>query len=109
MILRPLKRLPDGSYLAKIYPSSYARDKDRDGIVVRVIEYKLDDPQRTGHGQKHLLLTNLLDHEKYPCWNWPASTMSAGKKNWCLMSKRRTRTRVDQASPRSSAARRLRG
>jgi hypothetical protein len=66
MILRPIQRLADGSYLAKIYPSSYARDKDRDGIVVRVIEYTLDDPQRTGHGQKHLLLTNLFDHETYP-------------------------------------------
>src|SRR5437879_13268791 len=66
MKLRPIQRLPDGSYLAKIYPSSYARDKDRDGIVVRVIEYTLDDPQRTGHGQKHLLLTNLFDHEMYP-------------------------------------------
>lgn len=66
MILRSIQRLPDGSYLAKIYPSSYARDKDRDGIVVRVIEYTLDDPQRTGHGQKHLLLTNLFDHETFP-------------------------------------------
>jgi hypothetical protein len=66
MILRPIQRLPDGSYLAKIYPSSYARDKDRDGIVVRVCEYKLDDPHRTGHGQKHLLLTNLFDQETYP-------------------------------------------
>jgi len=38
LILRPIEPLPDGSYLAKIYPSSYHRDKDRDGIVVRVIE-----------------------------------------------------------------------
>jgi hypothetical protein len=66
MIFKPIQRLLDGSYLAKIYPSSYARDKDRDGIVVRVIEYTLDDPQRTGHGQKHVLLTNLFDHEMYP-------------------------------------------
>ncbi len=66
MVLKPIQRLSDGSYLAKIYPSSYARDKDRDGIVVRVIEYTLADPQRTGHGQKHLLLTNLFDHETYP-------------------------------------------
>jgi len=66
MILRPIQRLPDGSYLAKIYPSSYARHKDRDGIVVRVIEYTLNDPQRTGHGQKHVLLTNLFDHETFP-------------------------------------------
>ncbi len=66
LILRPIRRLPDGSYLAKIYPSSYHRDKDRDGIVVRVIEYTLDDPQRTGHGETHRLLTNLFDYEKYP-------------------------------------------
>jgi hypothetical protein len=66
MILKPIKRLSDGSYLAKIYPSSYARDKDRNGIVVRVIEYTLDDPQRTGHGEKHRLLTNLLDPEEFP-------------------------------------------
>jgi hypothetical protein len=66
LILRPIERLPDGSYLAKIYPSPYHRDKDRDGIVVRVIEYALDDPQRSGHGQRHRLLTNLLDPELFP-------------------------------------------
>jgi Insertion element 4 transposase N-terminal/Transposase DDE domain len=66
MILRPIQRLLDGSYLAKIYPSSYHRNKDRDGILVRVIEYTLDDPQRTGHGEKHRLLTNLFDQEMFP-------------------------------------------
>jgi hypothetical protein len=66
LILRPIERLPDGSYLAKIHPSSYARSKDRDGIVVRVVDYTLNDPQRTGHGQKHRLLTNLFDYQRYP-------------------------------------------
>jgi hypothetical protein len=66
LVFQPVQRLPDGSYLAKIYPSSYARQKDRHGIVVRVIEYTLDDPQRTGHGEKHRLITNLLDTEEYP-------------------------------------------
>jgi len=66
LVLRPIQRLPDGSYLAKIYPSAYARDKDRGGLVVRAIEYTLDDPQRTGHGEPHRLLTNLLDHERFP-------------------------------------------
>jgi hypothetical protein len=66
LILRLIQRLPDGSYLAKIYASSYRRDKDRDGIVVRVIEYTLDDPQRTGHGETHRLVTNLFDHEMFP-------------------------------------------
>ncbi|HSL70513.1 MAG TPA: IS4 family transposase [Longimicrobiales bacterium] len=65
-VLRPLQRLADGSYLAKIYPASYYRDKDRHGIVVRVIEYTLDDPQRTGHGEVHRLITNLLDPAAAP-------------------------------------------
>lgn len=66
LILRPLQHLPDGSCLSKIYPSSYDRDKDRAGIVVRMIAYTLDDPQRTGHGEPHRLLTNLLDAERFP-------------------------------------------
>ena len=32
--------------LQKIHRNSYDRSKDRNGIVVRVIRYKLDDPQR---------------------------------------------------------------
>ena len=66
LVLQPVQRLSDDSYLAKIYPSSYARKKDREGILVRVIEYTLDDPQRTGNGEKHRLMTNLLDAEQFP-------------------------------------------
>jgi hypothetical protein len=66
LILRPIRNLGDGSFLAKIYPNAYARQKDRDGIVVRVIKYTIDDPQRTGHGETHVLLTNLLDDAEYP-------------------------------------------
>jgi hypothetical protein len=66
MVLEPFQRLSDGSYLAKIYPSSYDRDKDRHGIVVRVIAYTLDDPQRTGHQEEHRFITNLLDETQYP-------------------------------------------
>ena len=65
-VLKPIQSLSDGSYLAKIYPSSYDRDKDRNGIVVRLIEYTLDDPQRTGHGEVHRLMTNLLDEQECP-------------------------------------------
>jgi hypothetical protein len=66
LVLRPLRRLSDGSYLAKIYRASYYRQRDLDGIVVRVIEYTLDDPQRTGHGETHRLMTNLLDETEAP-------------------------------------------
>jgi len=68
LILEPFQRLSDGSYLAKIYPSSYDRDKDRNGIVVRVIAYKLDDPQRGGHAEQHRIVTNLLDAERDPAF-----------------------------------------
>ena len=66
LILRPLRQLPDGSFLAKIYPSDQDRRHDRNGIVVRVIRYTLDDRQRTGHGEVHTLLTTLLDPVAYP-------------------------------------------
>jgi hypothetical protein len=65
LILRPIEHLSDGSYLAKIYPGSYDRDKDRNGIIVRVIRYQLDDPQRVGHDEEHVLITTLLDAETY--------------------------------------------
>jgi hypothetical protein len=65
-VLKPLRRLSDGSYLAKIYANGHDRAKDRQGIVVRVIEYALDDPQRVGHGEVHRLLTNLLDEFECP-------------------------------------------
>ena len=66
MVLKPIRQLADGSYLAKIYPSSWYRQNDRRGIVVRVIEYKLDDPQRTGHDEVHRLMTNLFNAEAFP-------------------------------------------
>lgn len=66
LVLRPLRRLADGSFLAKIYPSDRDRRRDENGLVVRVIEYTLDDPQRTGHGEVHRLMTSLLDAEAHP-------------------------------------------
>jgi len=65
MVLRPTRTLSDGSYLAKVYKNDYDRRKDRGGVEVRVIRYTLDDPQRVGHGEEHVLLTNLFDEEMY--------------------------------------------
>src|SRR6266542_408300 len=66
LILRPFQTLADGSYLAKVYKNDSDRRKDRDGIVVRVIRYTLDDPHRVGHGEEHVLITNLFDEKLYP-------------------------------------------
>jgi hypothetical protein len=65
LILKPIRTLADGSYLAKIYRTASDRQKDRDGITVRVIRYTLDDPQRVGHGEVHVLITNLFDENLY--------------------------------------------
>jgi hypothetical protein len=61
LIFKDLRRLPDGSYLSKLYPSSRHRDRDQDGILVRIIEYTFNDSGWPGAGQKHRLLTTLLD------------------------------------------------
>lgn len=63
-ILRPLYRLGDGSYIAKIYANDSDRRHDRDGIRVRIIEYALADG--SGKPQTHRLLTTLLDAAKHP-------------------------------------------
>jgi hypothetical protein len=61
LLFQRLRELPDGSYLTKIYPSSYDRSKDRNGRLVRLIEYTHNDPTRQGCGEPHRLLTDLLD------------------------------------------------
>lgn len=60
-IFTPIQTLPDGSYLAKLYRSSYDRQRDRNGSIVRIIDYTLSDPQRPGKDEHHRLLTTLLD------------------------------------------------
>ncbi len=66
MVFKPIQIFEDGSYLANVYRTSWHRENDSGGILVRVIEYTIDDPQRTGHQEKHVLLTNLLEPEMFP-------------------------------------------
>lgn len=70
-ILRPLRRLDDGSYLAKIYPDASDRRHDRRGLLVRVIEYTHDDPHRPGAGERHRLITDLLNPNDLPAREAP--------------------------------------
>jgi len=58
--------LPDGSWLGYIYPSDYQRRKAGERLLVRIIEYELDDPDRPGHGEHHRLMTTLLHPDLYP-------------------------------------------
>jgi hypothetical protein len=61
-----VEALPDGSYLARICPSDYQRKKHGEHLLIRVIEYTIDDPNRPGHGEIHRLGTSLLDPDSYP-------------------------------------------
>lgn len=61
-----VRTLPDGSYLAYIYPSEYKRRKAGERCLVRIISYTITDPALPGYGEVHRLLTTLLDPEAYP-------------------------------------------
>ncbi len=53
------QRLPDGSYLSRIYASTSDRRNQRHGIVVRVIAYRLDNVP--GSEPVYRLITTILD------------------------------------------------
>jgi hypothetical protein len=65
-LLKPTETLSDDSYLTKIYETTADRLQDRNGIVVRVLKYTIDDPQRPGHSQVRRLVTTLLDEKEHP-------------------------------------------
>lgn len=66
LIFEPIRQFADGSYLAKFYRSTKDRRHNKDGILVRIIDYTFDDENRTGSGEKHRLLTTLLDADAHP-------------------------------------------
>jgi hypothetical protein len=61
-----VRDLPDGSYLAYLYPSAYQRRKGGEQLLVRIVEYTIVDPALPGYGERHRLVTTLLDPEAYP-------------------------------------------
>lgn len=62
---KPVQLLADGSYLARVQPSEYRRSRG-ERLLVRVIEYTFDDPARPGYGERHRLVTTLLDPHACP-------------------------------------------
>ena len=58
------KRLPDGSYLSRIYALQQDQRRGRNGVVVRVIEYRLEGIE--GAEPLYRLATTILDHERAP-------------------------------------------
>jgi len=58
------QRLPDGSYLSRIYASTSDRRNQRKGIVLRVIDYRLQDV--TDAEPIYRLITTILDPAQAP-------------------------------------------
>ena len=58
------QRLSDGSYLSQIYASDKDRRRDRGGIWVRVIEYRLEGIEDAE--PLYRLVTNVLDEQAAP-------------------------------------------
>lgn len=61
LVIPKIRKLPDGSYLAKIYPSPKHRHGDREGILVRLVDYRID-----GFRETYRLVTNILDPKQAP-------------------------------------------
>ena len=58
------KRLPDGSYLSRIYASTRDQRRGLNGVVVRVIEYRLEGVE--GSEPLYRLATTILNYERAP-------------------------------------------
>ncbi len=63
--LQPVRCLPDGSYLAILRPDQNS-PRRHEQLLVRVIEYTITDPARVGYGERHRLMTSLLDSQQCP-------------------------------------------
>jgi hypothetical protein len=58
------KRLPDGSYLSRVYRSPKDQRHGSNGVTLRVVEYRLEGVQ--GAEPIYRLLTTIVEHEAAP-------------------------------------------
>lgn len=58
------KRYSDGSYLSRVYASEKDRRHQKNGVLVRVIEYRLEGV--AGAEPLYRLVTTILDHQQAP-------------------------------------------
>ncbi|MFZ3341833.1 MAG: IS4 family transposase [Terriglobales bacterium] len=57
-------RLPDGSYISRIHASEKARRHGTDGVLVRIVDYRLEGVE--GSEEIYRLATTILDHQLAP-------------------------------------------
>jgi hypothetical protein len=62
----PLRTLGDGSLLAYLLPSDYARRRQGLRMLVRLVTYTITDPALPGYGEEHRLITTLLNPRLAP-------------------------------------------
>ena len=79
VVLPCVERLPDGSYLSRVYAYRQKHRSDTDGLDVRVIEYVLEGG---GSNEVYRLVTTILDPQAAPaqelaalyCERWEIET-----------------------------------
>lgn len=64
--LHLVQTLPDGSSLVTLRPGHHGPRSSRGPLTVRLLTYTLNDPGRSGHAQRHRLITTLLDPTSAP-------------------------------------------
>jgi hypothetical protein len=63
---KPCQFLDDGTYLSWMYPNKKSRNPSTTPVLVRVIQYTIQDPVSPHHGKSNRLITTLLDPMLYP-------------------------------------------
>lgn len=63
-VLECIERLTDGSYLSKLYANDRDRRHDRNGCLVRVVEYRLTGIE--GTQELYRLVTTIIDPDRAP-------------------------------------------
>lgn len=64
--LNVVQRCDDGSFWSYLAPSAGPRRRRGEHILVRIIQYTIQDPALPGYGETYRLVTTLLDAARYP-------------------------------------------
>ncbi len=61
VVPRYLRQLSDGTYLAYLSPEDDTGKQLGRPLLLRILDYRIEDAQRPGHGELHRLVTTLLN------------------------------------------------
>lgn len=66
MLLNPVEIFQDGSYTAWVYPGTKSRRHKTDGVLVRVVEYTINDSGRMDTEPVYRLITTIMNPDDAP-------------------------------------------